>query len=191
MPKIIINDAIPLDKGFGSKIRCVKHRIWCFYGSALPPFRSGPDAHFERRRAHVGRGSAGHFRRIRWADNGGEPYCPRCGCLKVAASTRPVWKCSGCKYQFSVTAGTIFADRKRPVRDYLLAIAIFANSAKGHAHFNSVAISIANTRRLSSWRTNCAKRSQRTSDVSVSGTVEVDGAYFARHEAEEQSGGTR
>jgi ribosomal protein L37AE/L43A len=42
------------------------------------------------------------FQRIRWADNGGEPYCTRCGCLTVTAlATRPVWKCSGCKYQFS------------------------------------------------------------------------------------------
>src|SRR3977135_2041002 len=54
------------------------------------------------------------FQRVRWADNGGEPYCPKCGCLKVYGfATRPVWKCSGCQYQFSVTAGTIFADRKR------------------------------------------------------------------------------
>src|SRR4051812_18039934 len=74
------------------------------------------------------------FKRLRWADNDGEAYCPKCGCLKVTAlATRPVWKCSGCKYQFSVTAGTIFADRKRPIRDYLLAIAIFANGAKGHS----------------------------------------------------------
>src|SRR3954453_4051890 len=35
--------------------------------------------------------------------------------------------------QFSVTAQTIFADRKRPIRDYLLAIAIFVNGAKGHS----------------------------------------------------------
>jgi len=74
------------------------------------------------------------FRRIRWADNNGEPYCPECGCHKVYAyATRPVWKCSGCRYQFSVTAGTIFDNRKRPIRDYLFAIAIFANGAKGHS----------------------------------------------------------
>src|ERR1043166_1478116 len=74
------------------------------------------------------------FQRIRWSDNGGEPYCPEGGCLQVRApSTRPVWKCSGCKHQFSVTSGTIFADRKRPIRDYLLAIAIFANGAKGYS----------------------------------------------------------
>ena len=77
---------------------------------------------------------AATFQRIRWADNGGEPYCPRCGCLDARKlATRPVWKCKGCKHQFSVTAGTIFADRKRPIRDYLLAIAIFANGAKGHS----------------------------------------------------------
>src|SRR6185437_2516698 len=73
------------------------------------------------------------FARIRWADNNGEAYCPRCGCVKVyTLSYRPGWRCSGCKHQFSVTSGTIFADRKMPVRDYLLAIAIFSNSAKGH-----------------------------------------------------------
>ena len=78
--------------------------------------------------------AAATFQRIRWADNGGEPYCPHCGCLDVRKlATRPVWKCTGCSYQFSVTAGTIFSDRKRPIRDYLLAIAIFANGAKGHS----------------------------------------------------------
>jgi ribosomal protein L37AE/L43A len=57
------------------------------------------------------------FQRIRWSDNGGEPYCPQCGCLKVyGLKCRPVWKCGGCAYQFSVTSGTIFADRKRPVQ---------------------------------------------------------------------------
>lgn len=74
------------------------------------------------------------FQRIRWADNGGEPYCPRCGCLKVGKlSTRPVWKCRSCRHQFSVTSGTIFDNRKLAIRDYLLAIAIFCNGAKGHS----------------------------------------------------------
>lgn len=74
------------------------------------------------------------FVAIRWADNGGEPYCPKCGCVTVYAYiTRKLWKCRACRYQFSVTARTIFADRKRSIRDYLLAIAIFANGAKGHS----------------------------------------------------------
>jgi hypothetical protein len=31
-----------------------------------------------------------------------------------------------------VTSGTIFASRKLPIRDYLMAIAVFVNGAKGH-----------------------------------------------------------
>ena len=74
------------------------------------------------------------FVAIRWADNHERPYCPKCGFLKVHAfATRKLWKCAGCRYQFSVTARTIFADRKRSIRDYLLAIAIFANGAKGYS----------------------------------------------------------
>jgi hypothetical protein len=74
------------------------------------------------------------FQAIGWTDNGGEPYCPKCGCLKVCGiASRHLWKCAGCQYQFSVTRRTIFADRKRPIRDYLLAIAIFVNGAKGHS----------------------------------------------------------
>src|SRR5437764_5188834 len=74
------------------------------------------------------------FCELRWHDNQGKPYCPKCGSAKVYAyTTRKVWKCPACRYQFSVTAGTIFADRKRPIRDYLLAVAIFVNGAKGHS----------------------------------------------------------
>ena len=74
------------------------------------------------------------FQSIRWDDNGGEPYCPRCGCVAVYSyASRPIFKCKGCNHQFSVTSGTIFASRKLPIRDYLLAIAIFANGAKGHS----------------------------------------------------------
>jgi len=123
------------------------------------------------------------FQRIRWADNDGEPYCPRCGCLTVTAlATRPVWKCSGCKYQFSATAGTTFENRKRPIRDYLLAIAIFVNGAKGHSALQL-------SRDL-----NCQYKTafvlahklreaiaSEQADIHLSVTVEVDGAYFAGH----------
>jgi transposase-like protein len=74
------------------------------------------------------------FCQIRWSDNDGKPYCPKCGGLTVyAIPSRKTWQCKACNKQFSVTSGTIFASRKRPIRDYLLAIAIFANGAKGHS----------------------------------------------------------
>jgi ribosomal protein L37AE/L43A len=123
------------------------------------------------------------FRKLRWADNGGEPYCPKCGCLQVTAlATRPVWKCGGCKHQFSVTSGTIFADRKRPVRDYLLAIAIFANGAKGHSalQFSRDLNCQYKTAYVIAHKLREAMAAEQ-SNATFAGTCEIDGAYFGGH----------
>jgi transposase-like protein len=150
--------------------------------------------------------AASAFQRIRWADNGGEPYCPKCGCLDARKlATRPVWKCKGCGYQFSVTAGTIFADRKRSIRDYLLAIAIFANGAKGHSALQlsrdlncqyKTAFVLAHKLR------EAIEAEQRKAAFAETTEKEIDGAYFGgtnrqeneaekrvdRRSAEEQTG---
>src|SRR5580700_5243351 len=74
------------------------------------------------------------FTAIRFAANGGAAYCPKCECTAVYTyAARRIWKCKACNHQFSVTSGTIFASRKLSIRDYLLAIAIFVNGAKGHS----------------------------------------------------------
>lgn len=74
------------------------------------------------------------FRAVRFAENDGEPFCPHCGCLGVYEyKSRRIFKCKGCEKQFSLTSGTIFADRKMSYRDILIAIAIFVNGAAGHA----------------------------------------------------------
>jgi transposase-like protein len=74
------------------------------------------------------------FKAIRWASTEGEPVCPRCGCLQIyKLSDKRRFKCAACRHKFSVTSGTIFASRKLPIRDYLAAIAIFVNGAKGYA----------------------------------------------------------
>src|SRR5665213_2940246 len=74
------------------------------------------------------------FQLVRWAETKGEPVCVRCGSLdSYSYKTRKVFRCKACSHQFTVTSGTIFASRKLPVRDYLLAIAIFVNGAKGHS----------------------------------------------------------
>jgi transposase-like protein len=74
------------------------------------------------------------FKAIRWAETKGEPVCPRCGSLEsYGYKTRKLFRCKACSHQFSVTSGTIFASRKLAIRDYLLAIAIFVNGAKGHS----------------------------------------------------------
>ena len=124
------------------------------------------------------------FQRIRWADNSGEPYCPRCGCVEARKlASRPVWQCKGCCYQFSVTAGTIFADRKRPIRDYLLAIAIFTNGAKGHSALQlsrDLACQYKTAFVLAHKLREVIEAEQRKTKF-IGGEYAVDGAYFGGH----------
>lgn len=120
------------------------------------------------------------FRLIRWAETKGEPVCVRCGSLNsYAYKTRKLYRCKDCSHQFSVTSGTIFASRKLPVRDYLLAIAIFVNGAKGHSALQlsrdldcqyKTAFVLAHKLR----EAVAAEAKGRN----VAGEVEIDGAYF-------------
>jgi transposase-like protein len=74
------------------------------------------------------------FIRLRWQDNGGQAYCPKCGCATVYEGRRRgmlLWQCKACGKNFSLTSGTLFASRKMPLRSYLMAIAIFVNEVKG------------------------------------------------------------
>jgi transposase-like protein len=74
------------------------------------------------------------FRSIRFSENGGDAFCPKCGSLDLYnLPRRKMWRCKNCPCQFSVTSGTIFANRKLSIRDILAAIAIFTNGAKGHS----------------------------------------------------------
>src|SRR5437868_2118002 len=123
------------------------------------------------------------FRLIRWSETQGEPVCTHCGCLdSYTYKTRMVSRCKGCSHQFTVTSGSIFASRKMPIRDYLLAIAIFVNGAKGHSalqlsrdldcQYKTAFVMAHKIREALASEANGA---------TVSGEVEVDGAYFGGH----------
>src|SRR5215469_14337166 len=75
------------------------------------------------------------FCKIRWQDTAGAPVCPHCGGLDAYKTARPAstarYRCKACRKDFTVTSGTLFASHKRPLRDYLAAIAIFCNEVKG------------------------------------------------------------
>ena len=96
----------------------------------------------------------------------------------LAYACRPIFKCKGCGAQFSVTSGTIFASRQLPVRDILLAIAIFVNGAKGHSALQlsrdldcqyKTAFVLAHKIREAVGSTDKGE--------TVSGEVEIDGCY--------------
>ena len=123
------------------------------------------------------------FVAIRFADNGGAAFCPRCECTAVYTyAARRIWKCKICGHQFSVTSGTIFASRKLPIRNYLAAIALFVNAAKGISALQlgrdldvqyKTAFVLAHKIREA-----IGDRQMRNV---LSGEVEIDGAYFRSH----------
>lgn len=66
---------------------------------------------------------------LRWPDG---PRCPRCQSEKVSRIVaRHQFDCDSCRYQFSVTAGTIFHDSHLPLWKWLLAVYMVAESKKG------------------------------------------------------------
>src|SRR5579872_2913921 len=76
----------------------------------------------------------------RWPDG---VVCPHCGAIGTAYRLAPreskkgkhvrqgVWKCGGCREQFSVTVGTIFEDSHIPLNKWLLAVHLLCASKKG------------------------------------------------------------
>ena len=125
------------------------------------------------------------FQRVRFADNGGEPFCPRCGCAEVyTLSETPIrWKCVACHRKFSVTSGTIFHSRKLAIRDYLGVIALFCNGVKGTSALQMSRDMNINPKSAFVLLHKLREAMGATvhAGEELAGTVEVDGAYFGGH----------
>lgn len=58
--------------------------------------------------------------------------CPRCGCVEALdLGKHKRWECNECKYQFSVTSGTIMHDSHLPLKKWFLAIYLMCESRNG------------------------------------------------------------
>ncbi len=120
----------------------------------------------------------------RWGDT---PACPHCGGSNVykmvdaktgERSKRFLWRCHGCKKQFTVRIGTVFEDSRIPLRHWCYGFWRAATSKKGVA-----ALEIMRQTGLSYksslfllHRIRFAMSSD--SPPKLSGTVEVDEAYI-------------
>ncbi len=126
------------------------------------------------------------FRRVRWTETNGEPVCPHCGglnayeCRRRNGSLR--FRCKACKSDFTLTSGTLFAFHKRPLRDYLAAIAIFCNEVKGKSALalsRDLAISYKSAFVLSHKLREALAEEMKGRVVGGEGKVaEIDGGYF-------------
>ena len=67
--------------------------------------------------------------RLRWPNG---VACLRCGSLGISEiEARGQFDCNACRYQFSVTAGTIMHDSHLPLRKWFMAIYLMCESKKG------------------------------------------------------------
>src|SRR5215210_1518150 len=122
------------------------------------------------------------FKAIRWADTSGAPVCPSCGSVEAYEARRPNgalrFRCKGCKKDFSITSGTVFASHKLPLKGYLAAIAVFCNEVKGKSAQRSAATWACPFVLLHKLREAMAEE-MRGRVVGGEGKVaEVDGGYF-------------
>jgi transposase-like protein len=121
------------------------------------------------------------FKKVRWVETNGEPFCPHCGCVTVYELTEtPIrWKCKACRVKFSVTSGTLFASRKLPIREYLACIALFMNGVKGISALQVARDLDINPKSAFVLLHKIREAMGSQNDAAmVSGEVEVDGAYF-------------
>lgn len=120
------------------------------------------------------------FKSIRWGANNGSPICHHCGSIECwSFKTRQIFKCKHCEKQFSVTSGTVFANRKLAMRDYLLAIYLFVNAHKGLSALQ-LSRDLGVQYKTAFVLSHKIRESigQEVQSLSLSGEIEVDGAYF-------------
>lgn len=59
------------------------------------------------------------------------PFCPKCGCTRAGfVSTRKVFQCCQCRYQYSVMVGTVLQDTKLPLWTWFWAMFLYATTKR-------------------------------------------------------------
>jgi transposase-like protein len=105
--------------------------------------------------------------------------CPRCGSGEHSfLSTRRIWKCKGCKKQFSVKVGTIFEDSPLGLDRWLPALWMVVNCKNGISSYE-MARALGVTQK-SAWFMNHRIRLavQEGTFEPMSGEVEVDETFI-------------
>ena len=114
--------------------------------------------------------------RLRWPDGF---VCPRCGGTKAWATKRGLCICSGCQYQLSVKAGTIFEGSRSPLTMWFRAIWWVTSqktgaSAKGLQRI----LGLGSYETAWTWLHKLRRAMVRPGRDRLAGVVEVDETYI-------------
>ena len=113
---------------------------------------------------------------IRWPDG---PRCPRCPQAKVWAMKPPFYRCASCGHDFTVTAGTLFADTHLPLRLWFQAMWYVVNQKSGASALGvQRVLGLGSYRTAWNWLHKLRRAMVRPGRDRLSGTVEVDEVYI-------------
>jgi transposase-like protein len=122
----------------------------------------------------------GYLFALRWPDGW---ICPRCGGRQGWALRRGVWRCVRCRYEGSVSAGTVFQDTHLPLTTWFRAMWQVASQKHGVS-----ALGLQRVLGLGSYKTAWAllhklrRAMVRPGRDRLRGTVEVDETYWGAQE---------
>ncbi len=112
-----------------------------------------------------------YLEKLRWPKG---VECPRCGHKTVSRiKERDQFDCDGCRYQFSVTAGTMMHDTKLPLWKWFLAVYMIVESKKG-VSANQLKRSLDVSYRTAWYLCHRIRKALETPDGLLSGIIEID-----------------
>src|SRR6266404_8342445 len=117
-----------------------------------------------------------HLTGLRWS-NGVE--CPRCKSKSISTiAERDQYDCNKCRYQFSVTSGTIFHDSHLPLWKWFLTIYLMIESKKGISA-NQVSRTVRTTYKTAWFLCHRIRAAMReVTAEKLNGIVEIDETYI-------------
>jgi transposase-like protein len=113
---------------------------------------------------------------LRWPEGF---VCPRCGGRQAWAARRGLWLCRQCRYEASVTAGTIFQDSHLPLTLWFRAIWYVTTQKNGASALGvQRVLGLGSYRTAWSWLHKLRRAMVRPGRDRLAGTVEVDETYW-------------
>jgi transposase-like protein len=118
--------------------------------------------------------------KLRWPEGF---VCPRCRSTEAWSVRTILLECTRCHYQVSVTAGTIFQDTRKPLRQWFRAIWYVTSQKNGASALGMQRIlGIKSYTTAWQWLHKIRRAMVRPGRDRLSGAVEVDETYLGGHE---------
>lgn len=113
---------------------------------------------------------------LRWPDG---ITCPACAAKEVWEMKASLYRCACCKYDFSVTSGTLFADTHKPLRLWFEAIWDVTNQKSGASALGlQRVLGLGSYRTAWNWLHKLRRAMVRPGRDRLSGVVEVDEVFI-------------